>query len=168
MRRTVPGIMAGAGLWSALAFALNLTWEVAQVRLYTLWAEADGTTIAWSLLHCTLGDVLIALAMFGLAGCVLRRADWPALRPWTGGAVVVIGALAFTAWSEWYNVYRAANWGYTASMPMIFGIGLSPLLQWLILPPVMIVAYRTLRPVLFEQHRSQSPIPAHDLTRGQP
>jgi len=29
-------------------------------------------------------------------------------------------------------------------MPMIFGIGLSPLLQWLILPPMMVVAYRTL------------------------
>ena len=48
----------------------------------------------------------------------------------------VIGAMAFTAWSEWYNVYRAGNWGYTASMPLVFGIGFSPLLQWLILPPV--------------------------------
>jgi hypothetical protein len=53
-------------------------------------------------------------------------------------------AIAFTVWSEWYNVYRAGNWGYTAGMPMIFGIGLSPLLQWLILPPVMVGAHRKL------------------------
>ena len=43
-----PGVMARAGLWSVLAFALNLAWEIAQVRLYTLWAEADGTiTVAF-------------------------------------------------------------------------------------------------------------------------
>jgi hypothetical protein len=162
-----PGVMAHAGLWSALAFVLNLTWEIAHVRLYTIWAAADGMSVAGALLHCSLGDVVIALAMFALAGIMLWRADWPASRPWTGGVIVVIGAMAFTAWSEWYNVYRAGNWGYTASMPMIFGIGLSPLLQWLILPPVMVRAYRTLGPVLFGPHGSQSAIPTRDLTKGQ-
>jgi len=158
--------MAAAGLWSALAFILHLTWEIAQVRLYTIWAEADGMSVASALLHCSLGDVLIALAMFALAGVVLRRADWPASRPWSGGAIVVIGAMAFTAWSEWINVYRAGSWAYTASMPTIFGIGLSPLLQWLILPPAMVVAHRMLRPVLFRGHNARSPIPARDSTRG--
>ena len=138
------GGLARAGLWSALALVLNLAWEIAHVRLYTIWETADGTTVAWSLLHCTLGDAAIALTMYALAGVVLWRVDWPASRPWTGGVIVVIGATAFTAWSEWYNVYRAGNWGYTASMPMIFGIGLSPLLQWLILPPVMVLAFRRL------------------------
>ncbi len=159
-------IIARAGLWSALAFVLNLAWEIAHVRLYTIWA-ADGMTVAWALLHCTLGDVAIALAMFALAGIVLWCADWPASRPWTGSAIVVIGAMAFTAGSEWYNVYRAGSWDYTASMPLIFGIGLSPLLQWLILPPVMVVAYRKLWPVLFGRRGLQSPISTHDLTRSQ-
>lgn len=140
-------MVARAGLWSALAFVLNLTWEIAQVRLYTIWKEADGLRIGWSLLHCSLGDVVIALAMFALAGASLRRADWPASRPWAGGAIVVIGAMAYTVWSEWHNVYRAGNWGYTAGMPLIFGIGLTPLLQWLILPPLMVLAYRRLGPV---------------------
>jgi hypothetical protein len=146
------GIVARAGLWSALAFVLNLTWEIAQVRLYTIWAAADRISVAWALLHCTLGDVVIALAMFALAGMVLWRADWPASRPWAGAAIVVIGAMAFTAWSERYNVYRAGNWGYTASMPTIFGIGLFPLLQWLILPPVIVGAYRTMGSALSGQH----------------
>ncbi len=54
-------------------------------------------------------------------------------------------------------MYRAGNWGYTTSMPMIFGIGLTLLLQWLILPPVMVGAYRTLLgPVLFGQHSLRS------------
>lgn len=142
-------IFALAGLWSVLAFALNLLWEIAQIRLYTIWLAADRMSIAWALLHCTLGDVVIALALFAMAGVLLRCADWPALRPWTGGAIVVLGAMIYTAWSEWFNVYRVASWGYTASMPMVFGIGLAPLLQWLILPPVMVGAYRRLGSALF-------------------
>lgn len=69
-----------------------------------------------------------------------------------------------------YRIERAVqgSWSYTASMPLIFGIGLSRLLQWVILPPVMVAAYRTLGPVLFTQSRSQRPMPAHDFTRSQP
>ncbi len=158
--------IARAGLWSALAFVLNLVWEISQVGLYTLWKEADGLRIAWSVFHCTVGDVLIALAMFALAAIVLWRADWPVSRPWTGGLIVVIAAVAFTAWSEWYNVYRAGAWGYATSMPLIFGIGLTPLLQWLILPPVMVVAYRKLWPALFGWQKPHSPFVVNDLTRS--
>lgn len=146
---TSPGVIGQAGLWAFLAFVLHLVWEVAHVRLYTIWAAADGMSIASALLHCTLGDVVIALAAFALAGVVLWRADWPTSRPCLGCLIVVIGAMAFTVWSEWTNVYRAGNWAYTASMPTIFGIGLSPLLQWLIIPPVMVVTYRKLGPLLF-------------------
>jgi hypothetical protein len=144
--------LARAGLWSALAFIFNLAWEIAQIRLYTIWTEADGMSVTWALIHCTLGDVLIALGMFALAGIVLRRVDWPVSRPWAGVAMVVTGALAFTVWSEWYNVYRAGYWGYAAGMPVIFGIGLAPLLQWLILPPVMVATYRTTAAVLIGQY----------------
>ncbi len=163
----MPGVMARAGLWSALAFILNLMWEIAHVRLYALWATADAMTVAWSLLHCTLGDVVIALAMFALVGMVLRRVDWPILSPWTGGVIVVIGTMVFTAWSEWYNVYSVGNWAYAASMPMIFGIGLSPLLQWLILPPIMVITYRGLGSALFDRHSPQRPILTHNFTRSQ-
>ena len=143
---TAKKMIVRAGLWSAPAFVLSLAWEIAHVRLYTIWAASDRMGVAWSVFHCSLGDAAIALVMFALAGIVLWRADWPALRPWAGGAIVVTGAMAYTVWSEWHNVYRAGNWGYTADMPLILGIGLSPLLQWLILPPVMVVAYRKLRP----------------------
>ncbi len=156
-----------AGLWSVLAIALNLVWEIAHVRLYTIWVEADRLTVAWSLVHCTLGDAAIALTMFALAGIVLRQTDWPVSSPWSGSAIVTVGAMAFTAWSEWYNVYQIGSWSYTASMPMILGIGLSPLLQWLILPPIMVIAYRNLGPALFGQHNLRSPIPTHDFTRQQ-
>ena len=140
------GTLALAGVWSALAFVLNLAWEIAHATLYAFWPDADGQRIAWSVFHCSLGDVVIALLMFTLAGIALRRADWPASRPWAGGIIVVIGATTFTAWSEWYNVYRTGAWSYTADMPTIYGIGLSPLLQWLVVPALLVVAHRVLAP----------------------
>ena len=133
-------------LWSALAFSLHLLWEISHVGLYTIWQEADALNIAWSLFHCTLGDVVIAVAGFWLAAVVLWRANWPLSRPWAGSVIVVISTVAFTTWSEWYNVYRVNAWGYAPSMPLIFGIGLTPLMQWLILPPVIVIAYRALWP----------------------
>ena len=144
------GIVACASLWSALAFVFHLLWEIAHVPLYTIWLSADRLTLAWAIFHCTLGDVLIALALFALTGLVLRRADWPQVHPWMGSAMVVIGAIAYTAWSEWYNVYRVGSWGYTADMPLLFGIGVSALLQWLILPPVMVGVHRILYPLLMK------------------
>ena len=161
-----PGTIARAGLWSALAFVLNLAWEISHVGLYTIWKEADGLRIAWSVFHCTVGDVLIALAMYALAAIVLWRADWPDSRPWTGGLIVGIAAIAFTAWSEWYNVYRASAWGYATSMPLLFEIGVTPLLQWLILPPAMVVAYRKLWPALSGWQKLGSPFAVNSLSRS--
>ena len=167
MQKPAAGrFIASIALWSALAFVLNMVWEISHVGLYTLWKEADGLRIAWSVFHCTLGDVVIAVAGFGLAAIVLWRANWPVSRPWAGGAIVVIGAVAFTTWSEWYNVYRAGAWAYAASMPLIFGIGLTPLLQWLILPPVMVVAYRKLWPALFGWQKLRSPFAVNNLPRS--
>ena len=142
LRRATSSVVASAGLWSALAFSFNLAWEIAHVRLYTLWTEADGLGVAWALFHCTLGDVVIALGAFLLAAIVLGRIDWPVSRPAAGSIFVVASTVAYTSWSEWYNVYRVGSWRYTELMPTVFGIGLSPLLQWLILPIVMVIAYR--------------------------
>jgi hypothetical protein len=155
-----PRLLARLVLWSALAFLLNLAWELAQVRLYALWDTTSGLGIASALLHCSLGDMLIALAMYAIAAVALRRWDWPASRPWTGGAIVVVGATAFTAWSEWYNVYRAGNWGYAAGMPLIFGIGVSPLLQWIIVPVAIVGVFRALDPTLFGTRTSREPVSA--------
>ena len=158
--------IARVTLWSALSFSLNLLWEISHVGLYTIWREADGLRIAWSLFHCTLGDVVIAVAGFALAAIVLWRANWPLSRPWTGSVIVIIGAVAFTTWSEWYNVYRADAWGYAPNMPLIFGIGLTPLLQWLVLPPVIVVAYRKLWPALFARQKLRNPNAIDNLPRS--
>lgn len=130
------------GLWSVIAFVINLIWEAGHVRLYTLWATADGVQIITSVLHCSLGDVLIAIGIHSLAALLLQNAHWPLTKPLPGTVIAVFGATAFTSLSEWYNVYQAGNWNYAQSMPLFFDIGVTPLLQWILLPPLLTYLYR--------------------------
>ena len=139
---TARPLLGRALLWAGLSLALNLVWEVAQLPLYTIAQDPSLVRIAYAVLHCTVGDAIIAAAGFILAGFVFQDADWPSSRPWSGGAVAILFGLAYTAYSEWYNVYQAGAWTYSARMPLIFGIGLAPLLQWLVIPVATLLIAR--------------------------
>ena len=128
--------------WAGLSVALNLVWEVAQLPLYTIAQDPSAARIAYAVLHCTVGDAIIAAADFVLAGFVLRDAEWPSSRPWSGGALAILFGLAYTVYSEWHNVYETGAWAYSARMPLIFGIGLAPSLQWLVVPVATLLIVR--------------------------
>lgn len=124
--------------------AFNLLWEVFQLPLYTLWSEAEPSAIAYAVLHCTAGDVLIGSGALFVALIALEAGPahtWP--WPRVGRAAVAVG-LAYTGFSEWMNTVVQANWAYAESMLVLplLPIGLSPLLQWLIVPPVALVLAR--------------------------
>ncbi len=118
---------------------LNLAWETAHVPLYTLWSEASGSYIAFSIVHCTLGDLAIGASAL-LIALVLTRSEalicwrWPRIM----GLTVIMGA-SYTIFSEWMNLARE-SWTYSDLMPVIRGfgveVGLSPLAQWLLIPPL--------------------------------
>ena len=118
---------------------LSLAWEVLQTPLYTLWSEESPAYVAFSILHCTAGDVLIGSASLLLA-LVLGREQAPAQWHWRRIAVVllVVGP-AYTLFSEWLNT-SLFRWTYSELMPTLkvggMEIGLSPLLQWLLIPPL--------------------------------
>jgi hypothetical protein len=44
--------------------------------------------------------------------------------------------VAYTVFSEWLNVQILRRWSYTTAMPVLplIGIGLTPLLQWVVVP----------------------------------
>ena len=115
----------------------NLMWEMAQVPLYTLWAEESFGKIAFAVIHCTGGDVLISSA--ALLGALVVAGDgrWPNARFRTTAAVAVFGGLAYTIFSEWLNTEIRGNWAYMEWMPTLpfIGSGLAPFLQWLVVPP---------------------------------
>jgi hypothetical protein len=128
--------------WAGFALALNLAWEIVQLPLYAIYSTGTPKEIAFALAHCTAGDVLIAVSSFVLGLIATHRPDWPTSRPLLGGTVAILSGLAYTAFSEWQNVYQTGNWSYTPAMPLLFGIGLAPLLQWIVIPPLCIAGMR--------------------------
>lgn len=114
----------------------NLLWELLQLPLYTLWLTATPREMAFAAVHCTGGDVLIALASLMLALALVGSAGWPAkgLRP-VFVLTLLIGVV-YTIFSEWLNIEVRQAWAYRDLMPIVpvIGTGLSPLLQWIIIP----------------------------------
>lgn len=131
--------------WTVLAFLLNTLWELAQLPLYSLWQDSDRSRIAWHVVHCIAGDVLIASILFMLVAAVLKSPDWPNGSPWRGGALFIGLGVAYTAFSEWHNVYQVQAWSYAPEMPLIGGIGLAPLMQWLLVPILVAIIFRRWR-----------------------
>lgn len=128
--------------WVLYSFMLHLVWEVLQLPLYTLAEEASAGMVAWAVLHCTGGDALIALGTYLLTTAFLGLA-WPWRAPLRGLPILLIGGVAYTFFSEWFNVYRVRSWSYADSMPTVLGIGVSPLLQWIVVPSLALWLLRS-------------------------
>ncbi len=119
--------------------ALSLTWEVAQLPLYALWRDGTPSEIAFAVLHCTAGDLLIGTAALVLV-LSLARAESSVRWRWPRVALATaLVAAVYTAVSESVNT-ALGRWTYSEWMPVLrlgsLQIGLSPLLQWLVVPPL--------------------------------
>jgi hypothetical protein len=116
----------------------NLVWETLHLPLYTIWTDAPIGEQLFAVVHCTGGDILIALTTLIAALLVIGTPRWPHERFFAvAGATLLLG-IGYTAFSEWLNVEVRRAWAYSEWMPAIpmfgFRVGFSPLLQWAILP----------------------------------
>ena len=115
---------------------LDLLWEAAHLPLYTIWTVGTLKEKAFAVFHCTIGDLLIALSSLAAALVIGGDRDWPARR-WTPVAVLTLAiGLAYTGYSEHLNVEVRRSWTYSDLMLRlpVLGTGLSPVLQWLVVP----------------------------------
>jgi hypothetical protein len=114
----------------------NLLWEMAHVPLYTLWITASWSEITYAVLHCTVGDVMIAGVCLLLSLAVVGNTSWPAERYRAVAAATLLLALGYTVFSEWLNTEVRGTWAYQEAMPRLpgLGTGLTPALQWIVVP----------------------------------
>ena len=121
-----------------LLTAMNLAWEFTQMPLYTIGQTGTPGEIVFAALHCTAGDALIGGFAILAALLVVAPTGWPATGTIRVLATAVIFGLAYTVFSEWMNTELRDNWSYSVLMPRVppLGTGLSPILQWLALPPL--------------------------------
>lgn len=115
---------------------LMLLWEIAHLPLYMIWNEASWTQLIYAIAHCTLGDIAIALSSLVFAVLMTNR-DWPESINVRMVVALTLAGIGYAIYSEASNLARGA-WAYNASMPTLplLGTGITPLLQWLIVPPL--------------------------------
>jgi len=125
-----------------LTLFLNYAWELAQSPFFKNMARLSVWQTA---LHCSrsaVGDLVFASAAYLLVALAFRDLRWPVSRSWMGAAVtwIVIGIAAAVGFECW--ALATGRWTYGAAMPTLFGIGLLPLAQWIVLPVVTLVYAR--------------------------
>ena len=114
----------------------NLVWEFAQLPLYTIWQTSAPGALVFAVLHCTGGDILIALTSLMLALALVGNVAWPDCHFRRVAALTMVFGVSYTIFSEWLNITVRQTWAYTDSMPVVpgLGVGLLPILQWLVIP----------------------------------
>ena len=126
--------------WAALASfsaLLNFAWEMVVMPAYdTPSTPAAGIGIAMCLL-ATLGDVGISLGSYAVAASITTR-RWLFRPSLASFATYLAVGLALTSAFEYVNVDVLHRWSYAPRMLVVAGIGVLPLLQWLVLPPIVL------------------------------
>lgn len=144
MTEPMPQLAAGrqsawlVALRRYLAFAAlaNLIWELAQLPLYTIWADGSPREIVFAAIHCTAGDVVIAGGSLLGVLLLVGRDEWPDQGYLRVAALTLIAGFSYTVYSEWVNTEVRGSWAYADLMPTVppTGAGLAPLLQWIVVP----------------------------------
>lgn len=119
-----------------VSIGAHLLWEVLQLPLYALWTKGTRQEQVFAVLHCAVGDALIAGLTLLMALALFARTTWP-----SAGVVRVYAAsltfgVAYTIYSEWLNTSVRGSWAYSDLMPVVpvIGTGLAPLMQWFAVP----------------------------------
>ncbi len=134
--RSLRNMLALATRYVAICLPLFAVWEIAQLPLYTILAERGVRASVLSALHCTIGDAMIAF--FAIGAALMAGLFLPCMRRFSRIALTtVLLGLVTTVAIEWLSV-QSGRWGYSGLMPVDpwLSIGLSPLLQWLVIPVV--------------------------------
>lgn len=117
-----------------ISFALHFVWESAHIHLYTGYGDVSGGVPIT--LWASIGDVLYTLA--AVAFFMLMRHERNVLAGLQGKDIAVLAIVGFfIALGVEYKALLLHRWAYTEAMPIIplLGIGLSPVLQMMLLLP---------------------------------
>ncbi len=106
--------------------------------LYTLWTTGTTEELIFAAVHCTGGDILIALAALTIALMLFGHKQWPGEQFVVVYVAALVIGILYTAFSEWLNIEVRNSWQYSAAMPVVpfINMGLSPLMQWIVVPTV--------------------------------
>lgn len=122
------------------ALLLNYPWEFLQVPFYRDMADERHWDAVLFCSQAAIGDAAIALVAFWSVGMVAGTRSW-ILRPTTRHVAGFAAAgVTITLVIEWLATGVLDRWEYSDAMPElpILGTGLLPVLQWIVLSPLIV------------------------------
>lgn len=130
----------------APGLSLSLAWEFLQSPCYADTFTRPWAAVALNRLHCAGVDAWLLLLAFWVVALVWGR-GWLGQRTWRPYGLFLVLGVAYTVVSEHRNVSVLQHWAYSPWMPTVWGIGLVPLLQWLVVPTLSVqwVRYQSRR-----------------------
>ena len=118
----------------AVAVLINYPWELAQMPLYE-GAGYDARTLLYCFL-ASLGDGLLVLLIFAAGWIAFRRREW-FVGQGVRGCLLMLAAGLVIAVSIERVATGTGQWQYAEGMPRVRGVGLAPIAQMLVLPPLI-------------------------------
>jgi hypothetical protein len=116
----------------------NFVWEIFQLPAFADWREGGWSWLAFIVTAGTAGDLLIAGTSLALSLLAFGNRHWPedSASYWRVAVAAGLLGLCYTAYSEWGHAVLLRYWRYSALMPVVpgLGIGVFPLLQWIVIP----------------------------------
>ena len=129
-------------VFALLVLALNFAWEMMQASWF---ASMRGLPLWRGTLLCfraALGDLVITAIAFALAAMIAKSAIWPTERRVIIVTVAFIVTATAIAVAYEHLALSTGRWRYDETMATLFGIGMLPLLQWLLLPMIDVWLFR--------------------------
>ena len=85
--QVVSAWLLGLRVYLGVILVGNLIWETLHLPLYTIWTTGTPWERAFAVVHCTLGDLLIAASTLTLALILAGDHRWPRRRFWLVASV---------------------------------------------------------------------------------
>ncbi len=136
-----------------LSFLGHFAWEILQAPLFASLSNTDHFVGIGVCLKATFGDLSIALAAFWCAALARRDRNWITRTGFLGPAIFFAFGLLTTIGLEYLNTELTGRWAYDGVMPLlpVIGTGLSPILQWIFVPMLVLWYMQRLIPKVVDQ-----------------
>ena len=122
------------------SFLLNFVWETQQMRFFDVPLEFTIVDAINGCTQATLGDAGISLAAFWAVASVVKSRQWMSRPTWRQvGGFILVGVL-ITIVFEALATGPLNRWVYGDDMVTlpVLGTGLLPLLQWIVVPSLVV------------------------------
>lgn len=106
----------------------------------------------WLCTRAAAAEAALLALFFVIAALVVRDAAWPIHLTFRATATFFVACLLSTVGIERWAI-ATARWSFGDGMPLIFGVGALPLLQWILIPAVAVLSYRMVESSLMRRAR---------------